>query len=267
MANYNDDYNQFGQDNMQYSEFGSNDSMNYSYPGQGNSGAYSGSIYDSVDRTELATNTIAKSFMIMVIALVVTAVTAYITITNPSMFNTMLKNVMLFFIIEFAVVIGASYCIKKNNAIMAGILFTAYCIINGMTLSVIFLAYEIGSIQQIFVLAAVVFAIMAIYGFTTRRDLTSIGAIALMALIGMLVVTLFNVLIFHSTGVEMVMNYFGVIIFIGLTAYDVQKLKKHSLQATTGNANSLAVYFAMELYLDLLNLFLHLLAIMGKSRN
>ena len=76
MANYNDDYNQFNQDNMQYSEFGTNDSMNYSYPGQGSSGAYSGSIYDSVNRTELATNTIAKSFMIMVIALVVTAVTA-----------------------------------------------------------------------------------------------------------------------------------------------------------------------------------------------
>ena len=267
MANSNDDYNQLNQDNMQYSEFGTNDSMNYSYPGQGSSGAYSGSIYDSVNRTELATNTIAKSFMIMVIALVVTAVTAYITLTNQSMFKAMLENVMLFFIIEFAVVIGASYCIKKNNAIVAGVLFAAYCIINGMTLSVIFLAYEIGSIQQIFVLAAVVFAVMAIFGFTTKRDLTSFGAIALMALIGMLVVTLFNALIFRSTGLDMMMNYIGVLVFVGLTAYDVQKLKKHSLQATTGNANSLAVYFAMELYLDLINLFLRLLAIMGKSKN
>ncbi len=267
MANYNDEYNQFNQDNMQYSEFGSNDSMNYSYPGQGSSGAYSGSIYDSVDRAELATNTIAKSFMIMVVALVVTAVSAYITLINESMFKAMLDNVLMLFILEFAVVIGASYSIKKNKAIVAGILFAAYCIITGMTLSVLFFVYEIGSIQQVFVLAAVVFAVMAVYGFTTKRDLTSFGAIAIMALIGMLVVTFFNALIFHSTGVGMMMNYIGVLLFVGLTAYDVQKLKKHSLQATAGNANSLAVYFAMELYLDLLNLFLRLLAIMGKSKN
>lgn len=264
MANYNDDYNGYNQDNMQYSEYGMNDSMNYSYPGQGNSGVYSGNVYD---RAEIATNAVAKSFMIMVVALVVTAIAAYVTLVNTSLLITMVDNIMIFCIAEIAIVLGASYAIKKNNAIAAGVLFAAYCIINGMTLSVIFLVYEIGSIQQIFVLAAVIFAIMAVFGFTTKKSLTSIGSIGFMALIGMIVVTLFNALIFHSTGIDMIMNYVGVLVFVGLTAYDVQKLKNHSLRAATNQANTLAIYFAMELYLDLINLFLRLLAIFGKSRN
>lgn len=264
MANYNDDYNQ---NNTQYSEYGTNDSMNYSYPGQGNSGVYSGNAYESMNSAEVATNMIAKSFMIMVIALVITAISAHVTLTNETLFSAMWNYTYAFFIAELGIVFAASFAIQKNKAALAGVLFTAYCIINGITLSVIFLVYEIGSIQQIFVLAAVVFAVMAIYGFTTKRDLTSIGSVLIMALFGMIVVTLLNVLLFHSSGLDMLMNYVGVLIFVGLTAYDIQKLKNHSLKATAGNANTLAVYFAMELYLDLINLFLRLLAIFGKGRD
>lgn len=264
MANYDDDFNQ---NNTQFSEFGTNDSMNYSYPGQGNSGAYSGNAYSSMDSAEVSTNVIAKAFMIMVIALVVTAISAVVTLENTALFTAMINNMMIFFVAELAVVFAASFAIQKNKAVLAGALFTAYCIINGITLSVIFYAYEIGSIQQIFLLAAAVFAVMAIYGFTTKRNLTSIGSIGIMALFGMIVVTLLNALIFHSSGIDMLMNYVGVLIFVGLTAYDIQKLKNHSLKANPSDANSLAIFFAMELYLDLINLFLRLLAIFGRGRD
>lgn len=235
---------------------------------------YQNSYYDksmsygtSMDRADLSTNVMAKAFLIMVAALLVTAVSAFVTLSNVNLFIAVLTNFYVFMIAEVVVVIAASFMIRKNNAVLSGILYAAYCIINGMTLSFIFMAYEIGSIMEIAILAAVVFGVMAAYGMITKKDLTSWGSIGLMALIAVLVVTLLNVLIFHSSGLDMVMNYVGVLVFVGLTAYDVQRLKSNSLEIPANNANTFAIYFAMELYLDLINLFLRLLAIFGRSRD
>lgn len=215
---------------------------------------------------ELATNTMAKSFLVMVVALLVTAVTAYMTVSNVGMFVAVYSNFTLFLILELVAVFATSFAIRKNKTVLSAILFAAYCIINGMTLSFIFIAYEIGSIREIAVLAAVVFGVMAAYGMITKRDLTSWGSIGIMALLGMIIVSLFNVF-FQSSGLDMIMNYIGVLVFVGLTAYDVQRLKNHSLEISTSNANTFAIFFAMELYLDLINLFLRLLAIFGRSRD
>lgn len=216
---------------------------------------------------ELATNTMAKSFLVMVVALLVTAVTAYMTVSNVGMFVAVYSNFTLFLILELVAVFATSFAIRKNKTVLSAILFAAYCIINGMTLSFIFIAYEIGSILEIAVLAAVVFGVMAAYGMITKKDLTSWGSIGIMALLAMIIVSLFNVLLFHSSGLDMIMNYIGVLAFVGLTAYDVQRLKNHSLEISTSNANTFAIFFAMELYLDLINLFLRLLAIFGRSRD
>lgn len=245
---YNDGYNE---DDSQYSEYGT----------------YSENVYSSVNREIVANNVIAKSFMYMVIAMVVTAVSAYVTLITPPLFNAMINNVMIFIIAEIATAFLATLAIRKNLALLAGALFSAYCIMNGITLSVIFFVYELGSIQNIFILCAVVFAVMSIYGFTTKRKLTSIGSICIMALLGMIIVSIFNIFIFNSAGIEVLMNYIGVLIFVGLTAYDVQRLKNNSLGINAKTENSTSVYFAMTLYLDFINLFLRLLAISGKGRN
>lgn len=238
-----------------YDDFERRQSYRYEEMSYGQSASY-----------DVAANTMAKSFLIMVVALFVTAGMAYFTATNENMILFMADNIFLLCILEFAVVIGASFAIRKNKAVIAGVLFSGYCIINGMTLSVIFFAYDIGSIAEIFVLSAILFCIMSIFGFITKRDLSSVGSVCMMALIGILVTTLLNAFIFHSTGIAMVMNYIGVFVFIGLTAFDMWRLKRHALNIPQGNANSIAVYFAMELYLDLINLFLYLLRIFGERK-
>lgn len=215
---------------------------------------------------DLAMNTMAKAFLVMVVALLVTAVASFVTVSNEGIMYAILENLTIFLILELVCVFATSFAIRKNNTLLSAVLFGAYCIVNGMTLSFVFFVYDIGSILEIAILAAVVFGVMAAYGMITKRDLTSWGSIGVMLLVGILIVSLFNI-IFQSSGLNMIMNYVGVFTFVGLTAYDVQRLKNHSLEISTSNANAFAIFFAMELYLDLINLFLRLLAIFGRSRD
>ncbi|MBA3947273.1 MAG: Bax inhibitor-1/YccA family protein [Herpetosiphonaceae bacterium] len=169
---------------------------------------------------------------------------------------------------ELAVVIGLSWTIRRMSVGIATAAFLAYAVLNGLTLSVIFLAYTAGSIASTFFVTAATFGAMSIYGYTTKRDLTKMGSLLIMALIGFLLASVVNIFL-HSTVLYWIVTYIGVAIFIGLTAYDTQKLKR--LSATidgrdTSTFRKMVILGALTLYLDFVNLFLLLLRIMGRRR-
>jgi uncharacterized protein len=170
-------------------------------------------------------------------------------------------------LVELGLVIGLSWGIHKMNAITAIILFVLYSIITGLTLSVIFLVYQLGSIVSIFGVTAVIFAAMSLYGYTTKKDLTGIGTMALFGLLGIIVASLVNLWLKNSMA-DMIISIIGVVIFVALTAYDTQKIKNMNILGNEGTEEDTkeAVIGALTLYLDFINLFLKLLSLFGKRK-
>lgn len=209
-----------------------------------------------------------KVYVWMTMALVITGFTAYGVATSPGILQAIYSNQILFWglvIAEFALVIGVSAAINRLSLAMATLMFVLYSVINGALLSFIFLAYTASSIATVFFITAGTFAVMAFIGYTTKTDLTSMGKILMMALIGLIIATLVNLFI-KSSGFTLILSYVGVLVFVGLTAYDSQKIKQMLLQASDAGegAQKLALLGALSLYLDFINLFLYLLRIFGK---
>lgn len=212
-----------------------------------------------------------KVYVWMTLALVLTGVTAYGVATSPGILNALVTNKALFFgliIAEFALVFGVSGAINRLSLATATLMFVTYSVINGALLSFIFLAYTMESITSVFFITAGTFATMAVIGYTTKKDLTSIGRILFMALIGIIIATIVNMFI-GSTGLNMIISYLGVLIFVGLTAYDSQKIKQMlAVSGDTGETGQkLALIGALTLYLDFINLFIYLLRILGSKRD
>ena len=158
-----------------------------------------------------------------------------------------------------------SAAINKLSLTTATLLFVLYSVINGATLSFIFAIYTMSSIASVFFITAGTFAVMAVIGYTTKKDLTSMGKILFMALIGIIIATIVNIFL-KSTGLQMIVSYLGVLIFVGLTAYDSQKIKQMLLMAPDAGegAQKIALLGALSLYLDFVNLFIYLLRIFGR---
>ena len=212
-----------------------------------------------------------KVYVWMALALVLTGVTAYGVATSPGLITAIATNKILFFgliIAEFALVFGVSGAINRISLTTATLMFVAYSIINGALLSFLFLAYTMSSITSVFFITAGTFAVMAVIGYTTKKDLTSIGRILFMALIGIIIATVVNMFI-GSSGLNTIVSYVGVLIFVGLTAYDSQKIKEMLVVAGDhGEAGQkLALLGALTLYLDFINLFIYLLRIFGQKRD
>ena len=209
-----------------------------------------------------------KVYVWMTMALVITGFTAYGVATSPGILLAISTNRILFWglvIAEFALVIGVSAAINRLSLAMATLMFVLYSVINGALLSFIFLAYTASSIATVFFITAGTFAVMAFIGYTTKTDLTSMGKILMMALIGLIIATVVNLFI-KSSGFTLILSYVGVLVFVGLTAYDSQKIKQMLLQAPDAGEGTqkLALLGALSLYLDFINLFLYLLRIFGK---
>ena len=210
-----------------------------------------------------------KVYVWMTLALAITGFTAYGVATSPGLMQAIYTNPILFWgliIAEFALVIGVSAAINKLSLTTATLMFILYSVINGALLSYIFLAYTSSSIATVFFITAGTFGAMAIVGYTTKTDLSSMGKYLLMALIGLIIATLVNVFFVKSTGFELILSYAGVLIFVGLTAYDTQKIKQMLMQAPDAGetAQKYALLGALSLYLDFINLFIYLLRIFGK---
>ena len=209
-----------------------------------------------------------KVYVWMTLALVITGFTAYGVATSPGIQQLVFGNSIVMWgliIAEFALVIGVSAAINKLSLTTATLMFILYSVINGALLSSIFLIYTASSIATVFFITAGTFGAMALVGYTTKTDLTSMGKILFMALIGLVIATLVNLFV-KSSGFTLILSYVGVLIFVGLTAYDSQKIKQMMLQAPDAgeSAQKLALLGALTLYLDFINLFIYLLRIFGK---
>ena len=209
-----------------------------------------------------------KVYVWMTLALVITGVTAYGVATSPGLLTAIATNSILFWgliIAEFGLVVAISSAINRLSLTTATLLFVLYSVINGATLSFIFVLYTMSSIASVFFITAGTFAVMAVIGYTTKKDLTSMGKILFMALIGIIIATIVNIFL-KSTGLQMIVSYLGVLIFVGLTAYDSQKIKQMLLMAPDAGegAQKIALLGALSLYLDFVNLFIYLLRIFGR---
>lgn len=212
-----------------------------------------------------------KVYLWMTLALVITGFTAYYVAHNETLLTALVSNQILFWglvIGELALVIGLSAAINKLSLTVATLMFVIYSVINGATMSFIFLVYTYSSITNVFFITAGTFAVMALIGYFTKVDLSSMGKILMMALIGIIIATIVNIFT-KSEGLAMILNYLGVLVFVGLTAYDSQKIKQMMMAAPDAGevAQKMALLGALSLYLDFINLFLYLLRIFGARRD
>ena len=209
-----------------------------------------------------------KVYVWMSLALAITGITAFGVANSPGVMSMIFGNQIVFWglvIAEVALVFAISGAINRLSLSTATMLFVLYSVINGVVLSSIFLIYTMTSIASVFFITAGTFSVMALIGYTTKTDLTSMGKILFMALIGIIIATVVNIFL-KSSGLEMIVSYLGVLIFVGLTAYDSQKIK-HMLQMAPDageGAQKLALLGALTLYLDFVNLFIYLLRIFGR---
>lgn len=211
-------------------------------------------------------NLISKTFLWMCFGLLITFLTGYFVANN----EVMLENIYggmgywIFVIVELVLVIVLSARVMKMKPATAKVCFLLYSFVSGLTFASIFVYYAIDSIMLIFLVAAVIFAVMALIGYTTNVDLTKLGTYLFFGLIAVLVVALINIFLNNSM-VAMIVSIICVLVFIGITAYDVQKIKM--LENSGLPKENLAIYGALDLYLDFINLFIHLLSLFGRSRD
>lgn len=216
-------------------------------------------------KTLFAEEVIAKSFLFMFAALLISAI-ACVTTTVETM--VMLVRSGAFYgllIAEIVIVFVSSWALSKNMAVVAGLLYAAYSYITGMTVSIILYAYTDTSVLTVFLITASVFGVMAVYGLLTKKDLTSVGSLCLMGLVGVIISGIVNIFI-RNNMLDMITSCISVFLFVGLTAYDAQKIKERVEYSNDDNVNTLALYGGFQLYLDFVNLFLDLLRIFGKKK-
>lgn len=211
-------------------------------------------------------------FSWMTVALSLTAFTAYMVASQPGWVKNLVAKPFLFFglmILQVVLVVIFSFMLPKISYFTALTLFLFYAFLNGVTFSVLFLVYAHSSIAQVFFVTAGMFAVMAIYGYFTKADLSKLGSILTMALFGMIIALLVN-LYFKSPMANLVISWIGVVVFAGLTAYDVNNIKKFALAlqgADKENYLKMGLFGALQLYLDFINLFISLLNIMGRRQD
>lgn len=227
----------------------------------------------SMDRTEvqLRVGTFVRSvYNWMSIGLALTGVVAYFVAHTPALFSIAMQGFFLFAIAELVLVFTLSARIGKMQPSTATVMFTGYAILNGVTLSAIFLIYAKALIASTFFICALMFAALSIFGWTTKKDLTGVGNFMFMGLIGILIASVVNIFL-QSSGMQMIISYIGVLVFAGLTAYDTQTIKQMALSQPDGISAGVerkgAIIGALKLYLDFILMFQFLLTIFGGSRD
>jgi FtsH-binding integral membrane protein len=211
-----------------------------------------------------------KVYLWMALALTITGFTSMIILSNESFIYTLFNNQLLFWglvIGELILVFSLSARIHKMSITTATIMFVLYSVINGVTLAPLLFFYTKTSIAKVFFITAGTFGVMSLIGYTTKTDLSSIGKILFMALIGLIIATVVN-LFMHSSTLDLIISYAGVVIFVGLTAWDTQKIKRMlaMCEEPDEQAHKIALMGSLALYLDFINLFIWLLRILGDRR-
>jgi len=222
---------------------------------------------------------LTASFVWMFIGLLVSAGSAYFVMNNPSALVSVIENWFILLIANVGMVFGLSFLITRLSSLVSLGMFFAYALLNGLTLGVIVVSYtaegitssgqviggDASGVVAAFLGASAVFASAALYGAVTKRDLTSLGGILFMGVIGLLVMMLVQIFLFPGSGaLNFAIGAIGVLIFTGLTAYDVQRIQRGAMPGL--NKDSASVMGALMLYLDFVNLFLMMLRLFGGNR-
>ncbi len=217
-----------------------------------------------------ATNLMTKVYFLMAMALMITGITAIGVASSNAVASAILGNKLVFYALifgELGLVWYLSASIDKLSLPAAMGSFILYSVMNGATLSVIFFVYSTNAIGSAFMVTAGTFVVMSVYGYVTKQDLSAIGNLLLMALIGVIIATLVNMFM-HNTMLDTIITYAGVLIFVGLIAYDTQKIKNraYNMIGYGDAAGKIAIMGALDLYLDFINLFLYILKLFGRKR-
>lgn len=211
----------------------------------------------------------SKVYLWMTLAMVVTGMTAYYVASSPAILYAIVSNQIAFwglFIGELVLVFVLSSRIMSLSFVTASLMFVIYSIMNGVFFSFILLAYTEQSIATTFLITAGTFGAMSLFGFVTKRDLSAMGRILFMLLIGLIIATVVNIFM-KAEGLTLILNYAGVVIFVGLTAYDTQSIKQMLQEhGDKEGAEKIALLGSLSLYLDFINLFIYLLRFFGESR-
>ena len=204
-----------------------------------------------------------KVFMWMFIGLLITFLTGYVVSSNDNMLYNIFSGGTYFIliIIELVLVVYLSARIHKMQVTTARIVFILYSFVSGLTFGSIFIVFKMSSIMLIFLITAILFGIFALIGRFTKIDLTKAGTILLMMLLGIVICTFVNVFLKNDT-LDLFVSYISIIVFLGFTAYDMQKIKMLSYEFD--DEDKIAIIGALELYLDFINIFIDLLRIFGK---
>jgi FtsH-binding integral membrane protein len=221
----------------------------------------------TADQIVIAQNTLIRQvYAWMGGGLLITALTAMVTVSSPVLLSAVLGNRLVFYGLilgELGLVVAISGAINKLSAFVASLLFILYAALNGVTFSIIFAVYTAGSIASTFVTTAGMFGAMSAFGYLTRRDLTGWGGFLFMGLIGVVIASVVNIFT-QSSATAWIISAIGVIVFTGLTAYDTWKIK--AMAAAGAEGRKPAILGALTLYLDFINLFLMLLRLLGNRR-
>ena len=211
-----------------------------------------------------------KVYLWMTFALTLTGFVAYRTTQSEFLLELIFSSSFGFIgliLAELALVFWISSGIQRMSSNMAIGLFLLYSVLNGMTLSVLLIAYTGASVASTFFITAGMFGAMSVYGYTTKQDLSSWGNLLFMALIGLILASVVNIYL-QSSGLYWLINYIGVLVFVGLTAYDTQKIKQIAAQVIVESeeGRKVAILGALTLYLDFINMFIFMLRILGNRR-
>lgn len=213
-----------------------------------------------------------KVYTWMALGLLLTATTAIAVFNVPLLAALIFSSELVFFgllIGELILVLAISRVATHVSANTALALFFVYSAVNGLTLSVIFLAYDLGTIWLAFGTTAVLFGVMSVIGYTTKEDLSHWGGVLMMALVGLIIASIANLFLANST-LDWIVTYVGVFLFLALTVYDTNRIKKMTFAAVTAGEQDvvgrIGVIGALHLYLDFINLFLYILRLLGRRR-
>ena len=212
--------------------------------------------------TELTSNILGKTFFWMFMGLLATGIMAWFTYTSDYILNL---DFRLLAIIEIAVVLIFSLAFRKLPAIVVTFLYFVYAILNGVTLSVIFYAFDLKSITTLFFVTASMFGVLAYMGVKTKKDITKFGNILFVGLLAGIIISLLN-LIFKNSMVDLVLDWVILVLFLGITVYDVNKIKNLN-EMQIMEPDKLYIYGAMEIYLDFINIFIRLLSLFGRRND
>ncbi len=241
---------------------------------QQNNQGYLDISQQQVDSLSLSKTFLSNVFSWMFLGLLSTAGTAYIFSGNASLMALLVTETGLS-VLGWVVMLGPlgfvllmSFGFQRLSSITMIVLFLVYSVLMGMSLSFIFLAYSLGSVVSTFAITAGMFGTMALLGYTTKTDLTKFGSVMIMGVVGIVIASVVNLLIFKSSAFDYLISLLGVLIFTGLTAYDVQKLKRigSGIEIEGESTRKLVIMGALTLYLDFINLFLFLLRFLGNRR-